>query len=87
MCNMLLEYKPKIGQEYWTVQMQGVNMHPAKKVYQLSAEDIAREMKGWVFASQKECQELCVELNRAFRIASKVFYSQRQRVSVCGLPS
>ena len=84
---MLLEYKPKIGQMYWTIGMQGVRLRPQKRVYECSGEDIARQMKGWVFASYQECQELCLELNRAFRIATKIFYSQKQRCKICGLPN
>lgn len=84
---MLLEYKPRVGQVYWTVGMQGARAQPLKKVYQCTGEDIARTMKGWVFASYGECQALCVELNRAFRIATKIFYIQKQRQRICGLPS
>lgn len=86
---MFLQFKPKKNQGYWTVdfdQSRQVFL-PICSVWTGRDYEKLRLEKSWVFARRKECQQLCEELNRALRIATKVFNQQKQLTSICGLPS
>lgn len=87
---MILQFMPKKNQNYWTLVFDRniLLFTPICTVWGTESQvDEMRLNRTWVFAGEEQCRQLCAELNRALRVATKVFNQHRELSSICGLPS
>lgn len=60
-----LKWKPKDNDNYWSPSLFDSEFIPWKNSWQNSKIGNKRLEKGWVFRTDKECQEFCNRLNEA----------------------
>ena len=68
----------KLKQRYFTVIYDAEHCQFATSIafWQETKADYARLKKKWVLFSRVECAELCFELNKSLRIATRIYHKQ-----------